>query len=342
MKIKDFLLEDCSINWEFALTIPEISILETIEQSPRWHSEGNVLIHTRLVCDEMHKQTNNIDRGKRELLMVSALFHDLGKATCTTITDDGVIHSYGHEQKSFWITNELLSDESYSKRSYVCNMVKNHMRPLIITASKRIKTKVFNLSKEVNIKDLLLLKHCDCTGSIMQEYDGWKDKLELIKNIAINLEIYDMKAKGDFDVYLLIGIPGSGKSTYSNSLNLPIISRDVIRIELGLVKEGEKGVGDYHQEKIVSEKFDEKMISLCQQKKSFIIDNTNLKKKYRDNFKEKIMKYNANVKFVYFDIDFELCCSRREGQISREIMQKMYDGMEIPTEIESDNIIIIK
>ena len=84
------------------------------------------------------------------------------------------------------------------------------------------------------------------------------------------------------------------------------------------------------------------MISLCQQKKSFIIDNTNLKKKYRDNFKEKIMKYNANVKFVYFDIDFELCCSRREGQISREIMQKMYDGMEIPTEIESDNIIIIK
>lgn len=342
MKISDFLLENCNINWEFVNTLPVFKILETIEQSPRWHSEGNVMIHTKMVCDAMYENTKNVDRKKRELLMVSALFHDLGKGSCTTIGEDGRIHSYGHEHESFWIADKLLSNENYKKRMYVCNMVKNHMRPLIISESKKVLNKIRDLAKEVNIKDLLLLKFCDCTGSIMTEYDGWKEKLEDFKNNAINMGVYDMEVKGDFDVYLLIGIPGSGKSTYSDALNLPIISRDVIRIELGLVKEGEKGVGNHSQEKMVSEKFDERMRKYCHQKQSFIIDNTNLKKKYRDEFKGKLVKYNPNIKFVYFDTPFELCCERREDQISREIMERMYGGLEIPTNIECDELIIIK
>ena len=38
----------------------------------------------------------------------------------------------------------------------------------------------------------------------------------------------------EFKVYIMIGIPGSGKSTYvkNNLADIPMISRDIIRIEL--------------------------------------------------------------------------------------------------------------
>ena len=51
-------------NWDFIEKIPEFSILETCEQNPKWHSEGNVMNHTKLVCKEAILQVNDMSSMK--------------------------------------------------------------------------------------------------------------------------------------------------------------------------------------------------------------------------------------------------------------------------------------
>ena len=61
-------------------------------QSPTWHPEGDVLIHTEIVYNRARK-TGDLD------LVIAALFHDLGKveATRPSRNTKGSWSSYGHE-----------------------------------------------------------------------------------------------------------------------------------------------------------------------------------------------------------------------------------------------------
>lgn len=97
-------------------------------------------------------------------------------------------------------------------------------------------------------------------------------------------------------VYILIGIPCSGKSTFSATLDLPIISCDNIRQELF----GKDYQHNFEDERRVWDVFRYK---LTLQNSSFIIDNTNCRLKY---IKEIIRCLNSEIEYkielVYFDI----------------------------------------
>lgn len=54
--------------------------MKTAEQNPKWHSEGNVYNHTRLVVNAAIKQAADIeDETDRFVLIMGALLHDCGK-----------------------------------------------------------------------------------------------------------------------------------------------------------------------------------------------------------------------------------------------------------------------
>ena len=76
---------------------PELEALIGVVQSPQWHPEGDVWIHTLMCVDEMA-----VLLGEDETLnlkyMFSILCHDLGKATTTTMDEDGRIRAKGHEE----------------------------------------------------------------------------------------------------------------------------------------------------------------------------------------------------------------------------------------------------
>ena len=69
--------------------------LEKTPQNPRWHGEGNVWNHTRMVCEQLVTlpEYRAETLPHQQLLFLAALLHDIGKIPCTVLEDGTVDHS---------------------------------------------------------------------------------------------------------------------------------------------------------------------------------------------------------------------------------------------------------
>lgn len=84
-----------------------------------------------------------------------------------------------------------------------------------------------------------------------------------------------------FTIYVMVGVPGSGKSTWIKKNlgeNFPVVSRDLIREDLGYAAKGEKILGTREQEEAVTKIQNRKIKWFLNRGISFAIDDTNLGK----------------------------------------------------------------
>ena len=127
-----------------------------------------------------------------------------------------------------------------------------------------------------------------------------------------------------FVVFVMCGLPGSGKSTWAkeNHPDLTIVSRDLIRAKLGFTKDvDEKAVLTAGQEKQVTTEEYFQIAKLAKKKQSFIVDDTNSIPKYRKDLIKTLKDYGAKIIGVNIETPIEICISRRRGQIPREAME---------------------
>ena len=145
--------------------------------------------------------------------------------------------------------------------------------------------------------------------------------------------------------YVLIGLPGSGKSTWckNNYPNLPIVSRDIIRSELGYTKDPDKKrVLSRAQEEIITNKENELIKQLAREKKDFIIDDTNIKREYRLRLIKLLRELGVYIVAVYFKTPLNVCIQRRSDQIDPEIMKRLGKAITKPEPQEYDKLIEVK
>lgn len=148
------------------------------------------------------------------------------------------------------------------------------------------------------------------------------------------------------NIYVMIGLPGSGKDTWIKN-NLPdckyVASRDDIRIELGICEPGGKGLGDSRQEGLVSSIFDTKLLEYVRSGEDVVINNINLKKRFRMHYHQLLRNFVLN--WIYIIIkapSIEDNIKRRAGQIPPEVIRSMAERYEEPTPDEYNEIHIIQ
>lgn len=129
-------------------------------------------------------------------------------------------------------------------------------------------------------------------------------------------------------VYILCGMPGAGKSTFckNNLPNCKVVSRDIIRFELGYTSSiDEKCVGTKYQEQQVTIRENELIKEYLEDGYDIVLDNMN-GGKYLKLTIENIKSIAPNAKIIGYNIitPVEKCIERRKDQISEGVMRNIY------------------
>jgi len=132
-------------------------------------------------------------------------------------------------------------------------------------------------------------------------------------------------------IKILIGIPASGKSTWAtnfirNNPDWVRVNRDSFRLMLR-----NENMCDPKVEDLITKLVDEVIYKSLMKKLNVIIDNTNVKAKYINQFIEKF-KYYADIEYQVFDISLEKAIERdknREAKVGEEVIRRMYNDYKI-------------
>ena len=187
---------------------PELNALIDVAQSPKWHPEGDVWVHTMMCLDAMahicRSDCPHLDNKKLNLkYMFAILCHDLGKATHTTIDEEGCIRAIGHEKAGIIPTKSLMLrlTEEYDFIESLLPLVEHHLKPSQFYAGKAKASAIRRLATKVNIEELVVVAKADFLGRRTEEslagaYHAGEWLLEKAKDLNVGNKPLDYLLQG--------------------------------------------------------------------------------------------------------------------------------------------------
>ncbi|MDQ6623655.1 MAG: CCA tRNA nucleotidyltransferase, partial [Verrucomicrobiota bacterium] len=138
--------------------LPELEAMKGCEQPPQFHPEGDVFTHTRIMLQLLSAQVSLP-------LVLSVLFHDIGKPPTATVDDDGRIRFNGHDRVGAEMTEALMQRLRFSRAEIEATVeaVRQHMDFKDVPKMRVAKLKRF--MARPNFTDELELHRVDCASS---------------------------------------------------------------------------------------------------------------------------------------------------------------------------------
>ena len=128
------------------------------------------------------------------------------------------------------------------------------------------------------------------------------------------------------EIHLMLGVAGSGKSTYVNNMvsksayPFQILCLDDIRLALG-------DVYDIRTEPVVRMISDVMGRAYMERKLPIVVDSTCSSLKIAEMWCRLAKKYGYETHGIYLDTPFDVCCDRRVEKIAMEVLIRQRDGV---------------
>jgi len=351
---------------------PWIAGLEQTEQSPLYHGEGNVWIHTQSVIENMLADQSFITLPARDqkVLIIAAALHDIAKPFCTKIIDGEIISPH-HAQKGETearrliykqnLFEEIFGSLSFCEREEICSLIRYHGLPILFLEKEDPKRELLRAACEVNARHLAMLAAADVNGRVCPDKQTLLENIELFLDACAEYgcldgarvfpsdtsrlmyfkygEQYSHYPQQDYTgshVYLMCGLPAAGKDTYikNNLSGLPVISLDALRMEMGVKPSGNQGA--------VIQQARNTARRLLAQKQDFIWNATNISLRIRSGLIDLFLGYKARISIIYVEAPYSAVLARnaRRGKpVPENFINKLADNLEIPKMWEAQMVV---
>jgi poly(A) polymerase len=160
--------------------LPELEAMKGCEQPPQFHPEGDVFKHTRIMLELLPAEVSLP-------LVLSVLFHDIGKPPTSLVDADGRIRFNGHDRLGAEMTEAIMERLRFSGAEIEATVeaVRQHMVFKDVPNMRVAKLKRF--MARPTFEDELELHRVDCASShgMLDNYDFLRQKKEEFANEPI-------------------------------------------------------------------------------------------------------------------------------------------------------------
>jgi len=138
--------------------LPELEAMKGCEQPPQFHPEGDVFKHTRIMLELLPAEVSLP-------LVLSVLFHDIGKPPTASVDENGRIRFNGHDRVGAEMTEALMQRLRFSRAEIDATVeaVRQHMVFKDVPKMRVAKLKRF--MARPTFEDELELHRVDCASS---------------------------------------------------------------------------------------------------------------------------------------------------------------------------------
>ena len=153
---------------------PELHELKDTHQRDDYHAEGDVFTHTKMVLDKASIISKRFSNEKdKQIIMLAALCHDLGKPSTTDEKGSAI----GHSEAGIDITKTFLDKLTTDKEiiNTVSDLVEHHLLPVDYhrnKASDKAFRRIINKHGTKFLSLLTAVSEADSTGRLHKQPDG--------------------------------------------------------------------------------------------------------------------------------------------------------------------------
>ena len=340
-----------------------------VPQDARYHAEGDVLIHTRMVAEALasHAAWRNAPESDRIILFAAALLHDVAKPACTQIDADGTITSRSHARRGELLARQILYEgidldgpPQFTARERIAKLVRYHGLPLWFYEKPDPVRAVIEASQTASLREVALLAEADVRGRVCADQAELLDRIAYFRDFCMENQCWEEPRELPSDhsrflyfsgrhsdpeylayddtvceVVVMSGVPGAGKDTWiaRNLPDWPVISLDAIRVDFGVKPTDEQG-------RVIQEA-KEQARALLRKRISFVWNATNVTRMMRRQLIDLFAAYQARIRIVYVEAPFAILLQRNEARsngLPQNALERLVSKIEIPDQTEAHQV----
>lgn len=216
---------------------PLLNAFAETEQDKIWHAEGDVAIHTDMVLNQLYdllrSDANHIVGAKRQILILSALLHDIAKPLTTRRKEiagtERVVASKHEEVGASYLATKLIElPLEHKSIMTIMGLVGFHQVPKLLVVGNKSYCDYFHLSLNADLELLYWLELADMKGRICQDLEKQVDLLEQFRMFAEDYELWSVEDPTKSILNSIQVKPSHSEQAYINGYAVRQLANDQI------------------------------------------------------------------------------------------------------------------